>query len=75
MARAGIQIFWADDDREFPRVEPGETISVVSLLGICLVLTFVVAAPWDYLAATARQIHAPADYIHAVMGQASGAPP
>ena len=71
MARAGIQIFWADEGREFPRVEPGETISVVSLLGICLVLTFVVAAPWNYLAATARQIHAPAHYIQAVMGGAS----
>jgi multicomponent K+:H+ antiporter subunit D len=71
MARAGIQVFWADEDQAFPRVEPGETISVVSLLGICLVITFVVAAPWDYLAATARQIHAPEHYIHAVMGQAT----
>ena len=69
MARAGIQIFWADDDWEFPRVEPGETISVVTLLGICLVLTFVVAAPWNYLSATAQQIHAPEHYIHAVMGE------
>jgi multicomponent K+:H+ antiporter subunit D len=69
MARAGIQIFWADEDRGFPRVEPGETVSVVALLGICLVLTFVVAAPWDYLSATARQIHAPEHYIHAVLGR------
>jgi len=71
MARAGIQIFWADEGREFPRVEPGETVSVVALLGICLVLTFVVASPWNYLSATARQIHAPAQYIHAVIGQAT----
>jgi multicomponent K+:H+ antiporter subunit D len=75
MARAGIQIFWTDADWEFPRVEPGETISVVSLLGLCLVLTFVVAAPWNYLAATARQIHAPTHYIHAVMGGDAGARP
>ena len=75
MARAGIQIFWADEDREFPRVEPGEMVSVVALLGICLVLTFVVAAPWNYLAATARQIHAPGHYIHAVTGQATEARP
>jgi multicomponent K+:H+ antiporter subunit D len=71
MARAGIQVFWADEGREFPRVEPGETLSVVSLLGLCLVLTFVVAAPWNYLAATARQIHAPEHYIHAVIGQST----
>ncbi|MGH8216286.1 MAG: monovalent cation/H+ antiporter subunit D [Rhodanobacteraceae bacterium] len=71
MARAGIQIFWADADWEFPRVEAGETISVVGLLGICLVLTFVVAAPWNYLSATAREIHAPEHYIHAVMGEAT----
>lgn len=70
MGRAGIQIFWADNDWEFPRVEPGETMSVVTLLGICLVLTFFVAAPWNYLSATARQIHAPDHYIHAVTGQA-----
>ena len=75
MARAGIQIFWADSDREFPHVEPGETVSVVSLLGICLVLTLVVAAPWNYLSATARQIHAPEHYIQAVMGQATGTRP
>ncbi|MGN6788118.1 MAG: monovalent cation/H+ antiporter subunit D [Rhodanobacteraceae bacterium] len=69
MARAGIQIFWADEAWELPRVEAGETISVVGLLGLCLVLSFVVAAPWNYLAATARQVHAPAEYIHAVIGQ------
>jgi multicomponent K+:H+ antiporter subunit D len=75
MARAGIQIFWADGDWEFPRVEPGETLSVVSLLGICLVLTFVVAAPWNYLSATAHEIHAPAHYIQAVIGGDTGAGP
>jgi multicomponent K+:H+ antiporter subunit D len=75
MARAGIQVFWADADWDFPRVEAGETISVVGLLGICLVLTFVVAAPWGLLAATARQIHAPERYIHAVMGQAAEGQP
>jgi len=31
----------------------------------------VVASPWNYLSATARQIHAPAQYIHAVIGQAT----
>jgi hypothetical protein len=39
------------------------------------VLTFVVAAPWGYLSATARQIHAPERYIHAVMGQAAEVQP
>ena len=75
MARAGIQIFWADADWQFPHVETRETVSVVGLLGICLALTFVFAAPWDYLASTARQIHSPAHYIHAVMGQAAESPP
>lgn len=75
MTQAGIQIFWADAGWEFPRVEPGETLSVVSLLGICLVLTFVVAAPWNYLSATAHELHAPAHYIHAVIDAGTEARP
>ncbi len=67
MGRAGIQIFWADRDWAFPPVRASETASVIALLGLCLVFTFVVAAPWRYLDATARQAHSPTRYIHAVL--------
>ena len=75
LGRAGIQIFWADADWVFPRVRAGEMVSVIGLLGICMVLTFVVAAPWNYLSATAQQLHAPEHYIHAVLQQTAGTTP
>jgi multicomponent K+:H+ antiporter subunit D len=67
MCRAGIQIFWAGPERRVPRVRGRETASVVILLAICLLLTVVAARPWQYVAATARQVHHPAQYIQAVL--------
>lgn len=67
MCRAGIQIFWADTEWVFPRVRSSETASVIMLLAICLALTVVVASPWRYLSATARQVHNPDAYIQAVL--------
>lgn len=67
LCRAGIQIFWADDEWIFPHAGAGEIASVALLLGLCLLLTVIVDAPWRYLATTAEQIHAPANYIHAVL--------
>lgn len=75
MCRAGIQIFWGDADRVFPRVPVGETLSVLILLALCVVLTVVVAAPWRYLSATARQIHVAEHYIRAVSPQAAEVSP
>ncbi len=71
MCRAGIQIFWADPERVFPRVRAAETASVLALLAICLVLTVAASAPWRYLAATARQVHTPQQYIQAVLPAAA----
>src|SRR5699024_9668511 len=48
LCRAGIQIFWADDDWVFPHARGGETAAVALLLGLCLLLTVVVDAPWRY---------------------------
>ena len=73
MGRAGVQIFWADSERAFPRVRPGEIASVLILLALCLVLTVAVAAPWRYLRATAQQVHSPQDYIRAVAPAVPGA--
>jgi multicomponent K+:H+ antiporter subunit D len=66
MCRTGIQIFWADEDWAFPPIRLGEAVSVLILLGSCLVLSVWADAPLRYLAATAEQLHAPAHYIRAV---------
>ena len=44
------------------------------LLGVCLLLTVLVETPLDYLRDTARQLHAPATYIHAVLPAAQVQP-
>jgi len=67
MCRAGIQIFWVEPERLFPRVRLVETASIALLLGLCLWLTVFAARPLDYLREAARQLHAPASYIHAVL--------
>ncbi len=74
MCRAGIQIFWVDPDRLFANVRLVETTSIVMLLGVCLLLTVLVETPLDYLRDTARQLHAPATYIHAVLPAAQVQP-
>src|SRR5699024_3457224 len=71
LCRAGIQIFWTDTDWVFPHARVGETVSVAGLLGLCLLLTFAAAAPWHYVTAAARQIHAPENYIEAVLAPTS----
>jgi len=74
LCRAGIQIFWAEPERTFAQVRVGEIGSVLLLLGLCLLLTVMVEAPLHYLGDAARQIHAPASYIHDVLPAAQVAP-
>ncbi len=74
MCRAGMQIFWVEPERLFPQVRLSETVSILVLLGLCLLLTVVVEAPLRYLRDTARQIHTPAGYVHQVL-PAAEAPP
>ncbi len=74
MGRAGIQVFWADPERMFPRVRAGETLSLLILLGLCVLLTGWVGAPLRYLDATARQLHAPAAYVDQVLPAAEVQP-
>lgn len=75
LCRAGIQIFWADDDWIFPHVRRSETTTVAALLGLCLLLTFAPAAPWRYVTAAAQQLHVPDNYIEAVLTAADGRSP
>jgi multicomponent K+:H+ antiporter subunit D len=75
MCRAGIQIFWTEPERPFPQARVTEVSAIVLLLGLCLGLTVVARAPLAYLGDTARQLHAPAHYIHAVLSPLPGAQP
>ncbi len=63
MGRAGIQVFWADPERTFPRVRAGEALSILVLLGLCVLFTVWVGGPLRYLDATARQLHASAGHV------------
>lgn len=74
MCRAGIQIFWVEPERIFPKVRLVESASIAILLGLCLLLTVLAEAPLRYLRDTARQIHTPAAYIQQVL-PAAEAPP
>ena len=67
MVRAGIQIFWADPERRFPQVGVTEISAAAVLLGLCLLASVVARVPMDYLAASAQQLHAPANYVHEVL--------
>jgi multicomponent K+:H+ antiporter subunit D len=74
LCRAGIQIFWVEPERLFPKVRLTETASIAMLLGLCLLLSVLVEAPLRYLRDTAGQLHAPASYIHAVLPPMEAAP-
>ena len=74
MCRAGIQIFWVEPERIFPKVRLVESASIAILLGLCLLLTVQAEAPLRYLRDTARQIHAPAAYIRQVLPVAEASP-
>lgn len=74
LCRAGIQIFWVEPERIFPKVRLVESASIAILLGLCLLLTVLVERPLRYLRDTAGQLHAPAGYIHAVLPPAQVPP-
>lgn len=67
LVRAGIRIFWSEGDWVFPATRPGAVASVLILLAVCGVLTVLAAGPWRYALATSAQLHAPAQYIRAVL--------
>jgi len=67
LCRAGIQVFWAEADRQFPQARVTEIGAIVLLLSLCLLLTFVVEEPLRFLQDTARQVHDAGNYINGVL--------
>lgn len=68
LARAGIQILWAEPDRIAPTIRLHEGAVVGALLFGLLMLTFAIGLPLDYLQNTAEDLLDPARYATAVLG-------
>lgn len=67
LGRTGVRTFWASPDRNIPRVRVIEIASVLLLLLICLALTVGAGPVMRYLQDTAQALHAPSQYIDAVL--------
>ena len=72
MTRAGIRSLWASPDRAVPPVRVIEIAPVVFLLIICVVQTAQAGPVMRFMQATARSLHAPADYVGSVLHQTDG---
>ena len=68
LARAGIQIWWAEPDRIRPTIRVGEAAPVVALLFGLLILTFAVEGPLGFIQRTAQQALDPGQYVETVLG-------
>lgn len=71
MVRAGIQIFWADPDRNLSSVRLYEVAPVLGLLALCLLLTVVAEAPINYMRGVAEQVHSAQTYVSGVLPDTS----
>lgn len=72
LARAGVQIWWAEPRRVPPTIRLGEAAPTAALLLACLVLTFTAEPPLAFLRRTAEQALDPARYIQPVLGRSGG---
>jgi multicomponent K+:H+ antiporter subunit D len=68
LARAGVQIWWAEPPRVPPTIRLSEAAPLAALFLACLVLTVAVEGPLSYIRRTADQALDPAQYITAVLG-------
>ena len=69
LARAGIQIWWAEPDRVASTIRLHEGASVGALLLALLALTFAIDAPLDYLSRAAHELLDTSQYVGAVLGE------
>src|SRR5690606_10140545 len=72
MCRAGIYVFWTEQERRFPQARVTEVAAIALLLGLCLLLTGFARAPLAFLHETARQVHDARNYIDDVLPDAAG---
>ena len=67
MMRAGIRVFWTPSDRAVPKVKVVEIAPIITLLFLCLCLTFMARPALRYMQATAQSLHTPQHYIQDVL--------
>jgi multicomponent K+:H+ antiporter subunit D len=67
MTRAGIDVFWASPAEAEPRVHVFEIAPVLLLLALCGAMTVQAGPVMEYMQATAQSLHAPQDYVGAVV--------
>ena len=67
MTRAGIRVFWSAPDRAVPSVGLIEIVPVGALLLLCAGQTVAAGPIMHYAEATAQSLHAPHDYVRAVL--------
>lgn len=69
LARAGIQLWWAEPDRIPPTLRLGEAAPVALLLVALLGLTFSMEGAYGFMQRTAADLLQPARYVESVIGQ------
>jgi multicomponent K+:H+ antiporter subunit D len=72
MTRAGIRAFWAEPNREVPRVRLIEMAPVATLLILCAMQTIQAGPIMRFMQATAQSLHAPGDYVRGVLERTPG---
>jgi multicomponent K+:H+ antiporter subunit D len=72
LLRAGINRFWVPTGAAPPRVRVIEIGPVALFLGLCVALTVLAAPAMSYLDAMAAGLHAPHNYVDAVLGSPGG---
>ncbi len=68
MVRAGMDAFWASPAGTPQRVSVVEFLPVALLLALCAALTVAAGPALGYATAAAEALHAPANYLRAVLG-------
>ena len=67
LVRVGIDVLWTPSENPPPRVRTVEFAAIAGLLLICVMLTIQGGPVLRYMDATTAWLHAPQDYIHAVL--------
>jgi multicomponent K+:H+ antiporter subunit D len=67
MARAGIRIFWASQEKTVPRVRVIEMAPVAALLVLCAALVVQAGPVMRYMQDAAQALYAPRAYIESVL--------
>ncbi len=67
MMRVGVRHFWTSQDRPSPRLRVAETLPIAGLLAAAMAMVLHAEPMLGYARATAEALHAPEQYVRAVM--------